>query len=47
MESGAFICVQRGSIRLKRIKKLAEGGAVYPDSHGLTGKQYEVCTYLM
>ena len=23
-----------GSIRLKRIQKLAEGGAVYPDSHG-------------
>ena len=46
MESGAFICVQRGSIRLKN-SKLAEGGAVYPDSHGLAGKQHKICTYLM
>ena len=36
-----------GSIRLKRIQNLAEGGAVYPDSHGLAGKQHTICTYLM
>ena len=37
----ALSFVQRGSIRLKRIQKLAEGGAVYPDSHGLAGKQHK------
>ena len=46
MESGAFICVQRESIRLKRIQKLAEGGAVYPDSHGLAGWQTAQNLYL-
>ena len=36
-----------GSIRLKRIQKLAEGGAVYPDSHGLAGERHKISTYLM
>ena len=33
-----------GSIRLKTIQKIAEGGALYPDSHGLAGNGHNICT---
>ena len=35
-----------GSISLKRIQKLPEGGAMYPDSHGLAGWQAAQNLYL-
>ena len=31
-----------GSIRLKRIQKCSEDGAVYPDSHGLAGERHNI-----